>query len=336
MKINKHQFSLDTTERDRLWEERRRNFTDYCVNRFQWHSYPKWSYVAPFPLHVDFEASFRCNLKCPMCFRPHLDRKDYGDMDFALYKKGIDECADNGLYSIRLSWRGEPTMNPRLPEMVAYAKERGVKEVSFITNGTNLTDDLSRSLIQAGLDYVTVSVDGLKHHYDAIRKPSTYEGVTERIAALYCLKESLGGGYPRIKVQGIWRYLEEDPASFYDHFKDITDHVDYDPYHDYSTTNYKQDEMAICQYPWQRITITWTGEIPLCITDWNMAQPIGDLRTQSITEVWRGEAMNRYRALQLEHRRMEIAACRRCYRHAVPQLGNLRQGRVKDSGQEVA
>jgi wyosine [tRNA(Phe)-imidazoG37] synthetase (radical SAM superfamily) len=56
-------------------------------------------------------------------------------MDFELYKKGIDECAENELYSIRLSWRGESTLNPKLVDMIAYAKKRGIKEVSFITNG---------------------------------------------------------------------------------------------------------------------------------------------------------------------------------------------------------
>ncbi len=90
MKINHHQFSMNSTERDRRWEEERRHFKDYCVNRFQWFNYPKWRYVAPFPLHVDFESSFRCNLNCPMCFRPHIENKNYGDMDFDLFKKGID------------------------------------------------------------------------------------------------------------------------------------------------------------------------------------------------------------------------------------------------------
>jgi hypothetical protein len=334
MKINKHQFSLDTTERDRQWEEHRRHFKDYCVNRYQWHSYPKWAYVAPFPLHVDFESSFRCNLNCPMCLRHHLDRKQYGDMEFGLFKKGIDECADNGLYSIRLSWRGEPTMNPRLPEMVAYAKDKGIKEVSFITNGTNLTEDLSTALIQAGLDYITISVDGLKHNYDKLRQPSTFEGVSERIATLHRLKEAIGGGYPRVKIQGIWEFLKEDPSGFYAHFKGITDLISYDPYHDYSKMELVQDEQAVCQYPWQRVTITWTGEIPLCITDWNLAHPIGDLRTQTIKEIWHGQALEDYRAMQLARRRMEITACKRCYRHAVPQLGHLRAGHRPDEAFE--
>ena len=103
VKINQDQLTLDTAERNRLWDEKRRYFKDYCVNRFQWYNYPVWQYVNPFPLHVDFEASFKCNLNCEMCFRRYIEKKDYNDMDFDLYKKGIDEYTANDLYSIRLS-----------------------------------------------------------------------------------------------------------------------------------------------------------------------------------------------------------------------------------------
>lgn len=327
MKINHHQFSLDSVERERLWEETRRYFKDYCVNRYQWFNYPLWHYVAPFPLHVDFEASFRCNLKCPMCFRPHIDKKNYGDMGFELFKKGIDECAENGLYSIRLSWRGESTLNPHLVEMVEYAKKRGIKEVSLITNGQLLEGKLAEGLIKAGLDYVTVSVDGLKKHYNKLRKPNTFEGVTEKLRKFYHLKNSIGDGFPRLKIQAIWTYIQEDPATFYNHFKDITDKINFDPENDYSLREVPQDRDFICQYPWQRITITWNGEIPLCISDWNQYTKIGDLKEQTIKDIWLGKKMAAYRSIQLNRKRLSIPCCKRCHRPSVEQLGNKPEGK---------
>jgi radical SAM protein with 4Fe4S-binding SPASM domain len=326
MKINHHQFSLDSYERARLWEEKRRYFKDYCVNRYQWFHYPKWNYVAPFPLHVDFEASFRCNLNCPMCFRPHIKEKNYGDMDFDLYKKGIDECVENDLYSIRLSWRGESTLNSRIVDMVAYAKEKGIKEVSFISNGLLLEGDLAEGLIKAGLDYLTVSVDGLQEHYDQLRNPNTYAGITERLRNFYELKNRIGNGFPRLKIQAIWTYIKDDPQSFYRHFHDITDNISFDAENDYSLREVPQDEDFVCQYPWQRITITWNGEIPMCISDWNRHTKIGDLKDQSIKEVWLGEAFEEYRRIQMNHQRMSIPCCKECHRPSIEQLGNKPEG----------
>ncbi len=326
MEINHHQFSLDSYERERQWEERRRYFKDYCVNRYQWFSYPGWRYTAPFPLHVDFEASFRCNLACPMCFRPHIEKKNYGDMDFELYKKGIDECVENGLYSIRLSWRGESLLNPCIVEMVEYAKDKGIKEVSFITNGLLLKDELAEGLIKAGLDYLTVSVDGMEIDYNRLRKPSTFEKITEKLRTFYHLKNRIGNGFPLVKIQAIWTYIKDDPAAFYSHFKDITDKINFDPENDYSIREVPQDHDFICQYPWQRITITGNGEVPLCISDWNQYTTIGDLKTQSIKEIWLGEAMEEFRRIQLNKQRLSIPCCKRCHRPSTEQLGHKPEG----------
>jgi radical SAM protein with 4Fe4S-binding SPASM domain len=326
MKIDRIQFSLNSFERDRLWEEKRRYFKDYCVNRYQWHHYPKWHYVSPFPLHVDFEASSRCNLNCTMCFRHHIDKNNYGDMDFNLYKKGIDECAENELYSIRLSWRGESTMSDRLVDMIVYAKEKGIKEVSFLTNGYKLNGSLTKELIKAGLDYITVSVDGLEKDYNNLRKPLIFEETTEKLRNFYQLKNKIGNGYPLIKIQGIWSYIKNETEVFYRHFKDITDKINFNPEHDYSLRNVPQKNDLICQFPWQRITITWNGEIPLCIADWNIETNIGNLNNNTIKDVWHGEAMNEYRNIQLKMQRMTISACQRCHRQSLENIGDIPEG----------
>lgn len=327
IKINHHQFSLDSDQRNRRWEKKRRFLKDYRVNRYQWFNYPQWHYVAPFPLHVDFEASFRCNLNCPMCFRPHIDKKNYGDMDFKLFRKGIDECVKNNLYSIRLSWRGESTLNPEIVKMVSYAKRKGIKEVSFITNGRLLEGKLAKGLIKAGLDYLTVSVDGLQKHYDRLRYPNTFEDISAKLKEFYRLKNKIGKGFPLLKIQAIWSYIKEDPAAYYNHFKKFTDKINFDPENDYSLRKVPQDKGFICQYPWQRITVTWDGKVPMCISDWNQYTKIGDLRKQSIKEIWLGSQMNSFREKQIRGRRLSIGCCKRCHRPSTKQLGDKPEGR---------
>jgi len=327
LKINHHQFSLDTSERERLWEQKKRHFQEYCVNRWQWYNYPKWNYINEFPLHVDFEVSFRCNLKCPMCFRPHIARKDWGDMDFELYKKGIDECAANNLYSIRLNWRGESTLHPRLVEMVKYAKDKGIKEVSFITNGWLMKNDLAEGLVDAGLDYITFSIDGMFETYEHLRHPIKFAEITENVKDLYELRNKKGG-YPLMKVQAIWSYIKNCSEDFYNYFKGITDLISFDPEADYSMRNVPQNPNFLCQYPWQRITITHSGEIPLCISDWDVCTFIGDLREQTIREVWLGKELNEFREKQLSGKRLTIPSCKMCHRPEVPQFGDKVGGKI--------
>ena len=330
-KINVSQLSLDilqnNPERLRNWEEQRRHPLLYMRNRWQWENYPKWRYVAPFPLHVDLEADSRCNLKCPMCYRRVFDnmrvnaKKDpnlkFAAMDYDLYKRAVDECIENELYSLSLSWRGESTLHPQLIDFVAYAKDAGIPEVSFITHGGNLTEEYIKGLIDARLDYISLSIDATAKAYDKLRAPLKYDETVERVALMHRLRDEYGEGYPKIKVQGIYNYFEGDILDYYNTFLPITDNVSFNVEHDYSVEHHhanKEEDNIFCPYPWQRITVTATGLVPLCIADWDADVPIGDIKTKTIKEIWHGPAMELARNMHLENRRMEIKPCAACIR----------------------
>lgn len=317
-RINVTQLCLDDADRQRQWEEKRRHPLQYYKNRFQWYHYPKWRYIAPFPLHVDFEASSSCNLSCAMCFRRHFDNTDvFGHMDMDLFKRGIDECAACQLYSIRLSWRGESTLHPQLMEMIRYAKKQGIREVSLLSNGSVLSSEFNRELVATGLDYITISVDGLAESYNAIRAPLDFDETVCKIANLHRTREKHGDGYPRIKVQGIYDYFKADPDAYYETLRPVCDNVSFNLKHDYALRDRSQEDALYCPYLWQRITVMSNGIVPLCISDWDGEVLIGDLNQQSIREIWTGEKMNAYRRIHADNRRLTLAPCKKCIRNHV-------------------
>ncbi len=115
VKINFFQKSLDTKFRNFLFSYNQGDYMKYLKNRLQWYLYPNIKKVSPFPLHLDVEITSKCNLKCPMCASRHISSEKYnryGDMDFSLFKKISDEAAENKIFSVRLSWRGEVFSNP--------------------------------------------------------------------------------------------------------------------------------------------------------------------------------------------------------------------------------
>jgi radical SAM protein with 4Fe4S-binding SPASM domain len=121
--------------------------------------------------------------------------------------------------------------------------------------------------------------------------------------------------------------MQDISREFYKYFKDISDLINFNTYDDYSLTFMPQNPTLICQYLWQRITITWNGEIPMCISDWSLTTHIGDLRNQTIKEVWLGEKINYYRQLHASGKRMGLKCCRRCHRLAVPDVGDKPEGK---------
>ena len=63
---------------------------------------------------------------------------------------------------------GEPCLRKDLVELMAYAKEKGLRVV-LSTNGTLITPELATRFAAVGLSYVGVSIDGLKSTHDRFR-----------------------------------------------------------------------------------------------------------------------------------------------------------------------
>ena len=55
-------------------------------------------------------------------------------------QKIINEIEDK-VPAVRLSLRGEPMLHPNFIECVRYAKNRQIKEISTLTNGSKLTPE---------------------------------------------------------------------------------------------------------------------------------------------------------------------------------------------------
>ena len=169
LEINFHQNPFDTPERYWSFILNQGHFVDYFFNRINWYLGPRNTIVTPFPLHVDLESASTCNMNCPMCYRDQL--KETGQMDLDLFKKAVDECAANNVFSIRLSWRGETLTHPKIKDMIAYAASK-IKNVSFLTNSFFLDEDMIDCFIKNNLSYVAVSFDGIGNVYESIRHPA--------------------------------------------------------------------------------------------------------------------------------------------------------------------
>lgn len=324
MKINVDQFALDTKYRKWRWSFYKQKPLHYFINRLQWYTYPIIPHKPKFPIHLDFEISSLCNLKCPMCYRPFRESADDGLMDFSVYKKGIDECVKFGLYSIRLSWRGEPTLHPQLPEMVAYAKEKGIKEVSFITNGVKLRGELAEELVVAGLDYFSVSIDGMNETYEKIRYPSKFATIVDTLKKMRQCRDEIGNGFPRIRINSIWSALKDCKEEYYSVFSPIVDYITINPDYDHSKKKTDIDPNHICQYLYQRMSILWNGTVPLCICDKSTEIVLGNLETDSIYDMWHGSAMENARKMQKQGKTDKVLPCSKCQRSLTTQIGDQR------------
>lgn len=194
------------TVTDRSVFDHRRADPRFQEYRRRWTEYPPSFTVGEFPIHLAIEWTGVCNLRCPFCA---TTTKKWGPdvpgyMKLDLYKQVVDEAAAEGVYSAKLSFRGEPTLHRQLPEMVAYAKAKGILDVYFNTNATLLDEKLIHQLIDAGLDRISVSFEGTtKEAYEAYRVGARFHTVIENVWCLRRIRDERGLGHPQIRVQAV-------------------------------------------------------------------------------------------------------------------------------------
>ncbi len=116
---------------------------------------------------VVWNMTRRCNLKCVHCYAQAKDIEFENELSTEEGKALIDDLASFGSPVILFSG-GEPTMRKDLPELAAYAREKGMRAV-ISTNGTLIGRDLAKKLKDVGLSYVGVSLDGIRETNDKFR-----------------------------------------------------------------------------------------------------------------------------------------------------------------------
>lgn len=323
---NYHQLPSDRTS---AWEAAMP--PEYWEYRQKWENWPKEHRIDKVPIHLDIEATSNCNLKCTMCPRTEMiDDGTFWDVknfDFDLYTRLIDEATAKGLCSLKYNYLGEPLMNPRLIEMIRYAKDKGVVDVMFNTNATLLTERIARQLIESGLDKLFFSFDSpYREHYNKIRINAEYDKALRNIKRFMQLRDEMGSVKPFTRVSMVrMEENEHEWQAFKDLFEPIVDAVAYVDYVEH--TNRTSDGKTLhqigvksspetkfcCPQLWQRMFVHPDGVVSVCCVDSARELSVGNIKDRTIEEIWNGPEYQKLRELHATGRIDEIPACANCH-----------------------
>jgi radical SAM protein with 4Fe4S-binding SPASM domain len=280
-----------------------------------------------FPRGVDIGVTNACNSDCIMC--PHSKLKSIGTMDMKLYKKIIDNCSELKIKIITLSFFGEPLLDKTLIEKIKYAKSKKLI-VGFYSNASLLTEKWARDLIESNLDGITISFDGYsKGVYEKIRKGLKFNVVKKNILNLIKIRKNLGKGHPKINL--VLVELEENKKEikdFYDEWKNKVDSINIINMRNWANEikkkgtkesfhfNYRVKRKP-CALIWQKMVIDWNGDVVLCCDDWNHSTILGNLRKQSIEDVWRGSKLKNIKKFHIKREFAKVPLCSGCNKKSI-------------------
>ncbi|OEH85497.1 hypothetical protein BHU72_05270 [Desulfuribacillus stibiiarsenatis] len=286
----------------------------YLEYRRKWIDNPKQMILEKFPLHLDIESTNLCNLRCTFCDKQsNIEKDGFGRMDFGLYKNIIDEAKQFGLYSIKLSYRGEPLLHPKIFDMITYAKESGVIDIYFNTNGMPLSDYTIDRLIDSGINRISVSVEGTDPiAFEEARVGASFDKIKENLVKLLAKRKERNSEYPKIRIQTVLLpgIDMEEYKTYWESFGDEVAAIDYKDENQVKPGKVAKD--WACPQLWQRMTIGWDGTIFMCNNDDHNRIKLGNVANQTIYGNWNGTTMNEIRDKHKNGLSHCVHACNEC------------------------
>jgi radical SAM protein with 4Fe4S-binding SPASM domain len=274
--------------------------------------------LQPFPTRIHLEPTNICNLDCVFCPYSRQKRRQ-GYMGVDLFRKIVDECAGHDL-KLWLHFLGEPLLNRDLPILIAYAKEQGIPQVGLSTNAFFLTREIGEKLIRAGLDRLECSVDGFdRASYLRLRRSEGFDRVVENTKGFLQLKRELGAERPSLSIQFMRTpdVVENLPAirAFWKPWLGERDFIM--TIEDISFAGAMRDPQRAarrepCRWLWHYLVILWNGDVVTCASDYDGERVMGNLREQSLLDVWHGHAYQQLREKHAQGRYGEAGICHGC------------------------
>jgi MoaA/NifB/PqqE/SkfB family radical SAM enzyme len=161
--------------------------------------------VRNYPVKAYVEPTLFCNLRCPACpTGQQFGLRPSATIDVNLFKQALDQVGPY-LFELNMFNWGEPLLHKQTPEMIRYAKDKGVEMVMLSSNlSVPLTDDYVERLVASGLDKIIIGLDGASAEtYTKYRRKGDIELVRRNMMRIREAKERLGSATPEVT----WQFL---------------------------------------------------------------------------------------------------------------------------------
>ncbi|MGD9346547.1 MAG: SPASM domain-containing protein [Candidatus Aminicenantes bacterium] len=238
------------------------------------------------PTVVAIEINAHCNRKCVYCPNHNYDRTggQQGFLDESLFQAIIDDLAMHGYYrSIYYHIYNEPLLDERLPEFIAYTRERLPEAtIDIYTNGDFLDIGVYHTLIQRGADRFVISLHGEKPSPN-LRDTLRHLPPKEKTATLM--------------IMDTFRDYKAKKNGFFNRGGAIITHR-------------KQRRSQFCPFVLD-CNINFKGDVILCCNDFFGDYIFGNVKNRPLSEIWFDkEYINLRNRVTFGDR--EFKLCKRC------------------------
>lgn len=290
----------------------------------------------PYALYIS--PAHICNFKCFYCLQGKTaqEKKDLGilprlmDMDTA---RKIATCAaefPGKLKRLMFSGCGEPLTHPEFPEIVRQFSSRDVSQkYELNTNAALLTPELSDRMIEAGINGIRISIQGLSaaKYKEVCGVSLDYDCFMDNLKYLYEHKKDCS-----IYIKIIDSCLEptEKDEDFYRLFGDVCDRMYVEHFIQaqpnmedvYGRKHIQNDKtihgketvkQTVCPLMFYQMQVDAAGNVfPCCVVGLSESFALGNVQKESLTHIWGNHKHQKLWLDGLSRQLDEWEICKKC------------------------
>jgi MoaA/NifB/PqqE/SkfB family radical SAM enzyme len=267
-----------------------------------------------FPVDIQLEMSSRCNARCLMC--PVTVSLPGILIDYALFERVVAQC--EGQPELQRFWfhlYGETLLHRRIVDAWRHARARlpGVALGTY-SNGSLMDEEKARAAL-ANLDTLVFSIDGAtRATFAAIRKGLDFDQVVTNVLRTIELRAELGTATVICVNMTETAENRHEREQFLEFWR--AQGVYANVYAEMAKVGGRGVEpvrsVTPCYSPFTNLVVFSDGLVVPCCDDAYRMSPVGDVRRQTIAEIWNGPEYAAYRARHLVGGKFDIAACAAC------------------------
>ena len=285
------------------------------------------------PIRIWIEPTNACNLKCKLCPQSLGGFPSKGIMDLELMKKISSELRSIQPKLVTLHLSGEPLLHPDIPQLISIIKKEKLN-TALSTNGLLMTKQKIEKIIEAGLDCIRIDFAANKERYEEIRQNSVWDAVYENIKRLIELKRQKTSFKPLVLIFNIDVVKsKKESARNLNSLKELFNNGSVKTlnielhkwagefareaeesglYEKLSLPDIPKGKYFPCPHIFGSFGITWDGDVVPCCRDLKKDFIIGNIKDNSIMQLWNSEKLMELRQKQIEKKYMDIPLCRNC------------------------
>jgi MoaA/NifB/PqqE/SkfB family radical SAM enzyme len=292
-------------------------------------------------LSVQFGVSEFCNFSCFYCKQPALRKRNYKFQSLKLdtFKTYADSIRENGkIKRLQFCGMGEPLTNPCIADMLAYSKQIGLSDTfDIVSNGYLLTDELADKLLDAGMNAIKISLQGInaEQYNKNCGVRIDFDKFLRQLRYFY--DQSRGRCEIYMKAIDVMFQSEAERGTFYEIFSPLCDSINIeglqptngispqDDRYEFKMTEFGYElgnDDSVCPMPFYFAYVNIDGAVYTCcvlgdsVNIWNNPC-IGNMNEQKFSDIWNGRKHLDLMKSLLHHH--PVSVCESCvaYRYRI-------------------